>query len=64
MDKWDELSDRVKHAILAEEPEATLAAGLQFFAEFGRALELLSSDSDRIATALEKIATPSIEKAE
>jgi hypothetical protein len=46
MDKWDESVNRIKNSMLAEEPDAALAAGLQLFAEFGRTL-------DRIATALE-----------
>lgn len=53
MDKWDELTNRVKQGILAEEPDAALAGGLQLFAEFGRTFELLGADIDRIATALE-----------
>ena len=54
MDKWDELVGRVQQSILAEESDATLAAGLQLFAEFGRTLEQISADLDRIATAQEK----------
>lgn len=54
MDKWDEIVHRIQQSILAEEPDAALAAGLQLFAEFGRALEQSSADLDRIATALEK----------
>lgn len=53
MDKWDELVDRIKHAALAEEPEAALAGALQLFAEFGRIVELISVDMDRIATTIE-----------
>lgn len=56
MDKWDEIVDRLKRAMAAEEPEAALAAGLQLFAEFGRTLELISGDMDRLATAAEKLA--------
>lgn len=55
MDKWDEMVNRVKQGILAEEPEAVLAGGLQLFAEFGRTLELLSQDTDRLATAAERL---------
>jgi hypothetical protein len=53
MDKWDENVDRIKNAALAEEPEAALAGALQLFAEFCRLMELISVDTDRIATALE-----------
>lgn len=58
MDKWDEIVDRIKRAMAAEEPDAALAAGLQLFAEFGRTLELISADMDRLATAAEKLAEP------
>ena len=54
MDKWDQITDRIKKAFIAEEPEAALSAGLELFAEFGRTLELLSADLDRLATAAEK----------
>lgn len=53
-DKWDEIVNRVKNGILAEEPDAALAGALQLFAEFGRTIELISADMDRIATALER----------
>lgn len=53
MDKWDEIVHRIQQSILAEEPEATLAAGLQLFTEFGRTMEQISADLDRIATAIE-----------
>jgi hypothetical protein len=53
MDKWDEIVHRIQQGILAEEPEAALTAGLQLFAEFGRTLEMISADMDRIATAAE-----------
>lgn len=53
MDKWDEITHRVQQSILAEEPEAALAGALQLFAEFGRTLEMISADLDRIATAAE-----------
>lgn len=53
MDKWDEMVNRVKQGILAEEPDAALAGALQLFAEFGRTLEQLGADVDRIATAIE-----------
>lgn len=53
MDKWDEITARVKNGILAEEPEAAVSAGLELFAHFGRTLELISEDMDRIATVLE-----------
>lgn len=58
MDKWDEMVSRVKQGILAEEPEAALAGALQLFAEFGRTLEQLSADLDRLATAAEKANEP------
>jgi hypothetical protein len=57
MDKWDEIIHRIQQAALAEEPEAALTAGLQLFAEFGRTLETISGDMDRIATALGSSAT-------
>ena len=53
MDKWDEMVNRVKQGILAEEPDAALSGALQLFAEFGRTMEQISADMDRIATALE-----------
>jgi hypothetical protein len=53
MDKWDELVNRVKQGILAEEPEAALAGGLQLLAEVGRTFEQIGADVDRIATVLE-----------
>ncbi len=56
MDKWDELTGRIARAAVAEEPEAALMGALQLFAEFGRALELISGDMDRLATAAEKLA--------
>lgn len=59
MDKWDELTGRIARAAAAEEPEAALMGALQLFAEFGRTLELISGDMDRLATAAEKLtATP------
>lgn len=53
MDKWDEICNRITRAMVAEESEAALLAGLTLFAEFGRTLELLSQDTDRLATAAE-----------
>lgn len=53
MDKWDELVNRVKQGILAQEPDAALAGGLQLFAEFGRTIEQMGADLDRIATVIE-----------
>lgn len=53
-DVWGQSVDQIKNAILAEEPDAALTAGLNMFANFGRTLELISSDMDRIATILEK----------
>lgn len=46
MDKWEELTGRIQQAILAEEPEAAVAAAFAFAAEFGRQVE-------RIANAFE-----------
>jgi hypothetical protein len=60
MDKWEEIIGRVKNGILAEEPDAALAGALQLFAEFGRTIELISADMDRIATTLEKAFEPGI----
>lgn len=54
MDKWDELVNRVKQGILAEEPEAALAGALQLLAEVGRTFEQIGADVDRIATAFER----------
>lgn len=54
MDKWDEITHRIQNSILAEEPEAAATAALQLFAEFGRTLEQMGADLDRIATAAEK----------
>jgi len=53
MDKWDELTQRIQNSILAEEPEAAVSAAFQTVAEFGRTLEQIGADMDRIATALE-----------
>jgi hypothetical protein len=58
MDKWDEIVNRIKQGMLAEEPEAALAGALQLFAEFGRTLEQLGADVDRIATTLEAAGQP------
>lgn len=54
MDKWDEMVGRIQNGFLAEEPEAVVSGALQLFAEFGRTLEQISADLDRIATAAEK----------
>lgn len=53
MDKWDEIVHRIQQSILAEEPDATVTASLQLFSEFGRTLEQIGADLDRIATAAE-----------
>ncbi len=53
MDKWDEIVHRIQQGVLAEEPEAALTAALQLFAEFGRTLEQIGADLDRLATAAE-----------
>lgn len=58
MDKWDEIVHRIQQGILAEEPEAAAAAGLQLFAEFGRTMEQIGADLDRVATALETKPVP------
>lgn len=55
MDKWDEIVHRIQQSILAEEPEAAVSAGLQLFAEFGRTMEQIGADLDRIATAIEPV---------
>ena len=54
MDKWDEITHRIQQSILAAEAAAAASAALQLFAEFGRTLEQISADLDRIATASEK----------
>jgi hypothetical protein len=64
MDKWDELVTRVKQGILAQEPDAALAGGLQLFAEFGRTIEQAGADLDRIATVLERAFEPGVQHAE
>jgi myo-inositol catabolism protein IolC len=56
MDKWEELTKRIQNALLAEEPEAAVASGFELIVEFGRTFEQMGADSDRIATALEKLA--------
>jgi deferrochelatase/peroxidase EfeB len=48
MDKWDTFTSRIQQAILAEEPEAAVAAAFAFAAEFGRQIE-------RIADALQPV---------
>lgn len=53
MDKWDEMINRVKQGILAEEPDAALAGALELFAEFGRVVERMGAGIDRIAKAFE-----------
>ena len=53
MDKWDELTSRIQQAILAQEPDAAASAAFQVVCEFGRTLEQMGADLDRIATALE-----------
>lgn len=53
MDKWGELVSRIQNGVLAEEPEAALTGALQLFAEFGRMMERMSADLDRIATVME-----------
>ena len=54
MDKWEELTHRIQQSILAEEPEAAVSAAFQVVCEFGRVLEQMGADLDRIATAIEK----------
>lgn len=58
MDKWDELTHRIQQSILAEEPEAAVSAGFQLICEFGRTLEQIGADLDRLATAAEKANGP------
>lgn len=53
MDKWDTIVHRIQQGLLAEEPEAAMSGALQLFAEFGRTLEQIGADMDRIATVLE-----------
>jgi hypothetical protein len=52
-DIWEDATNRVKQGILAEEPEAALAGAMDLLANLGRVLEVISQDTDRIATALE-----------
>lgn len=54
MDKWDELTQRIQNGFLAEEPEAVMSATFTLVAEFGRTLEQISADLDRLSTAAEK----------
>jgi hypothetical protein len=58
MDKWDDLTHRIQQGLLAEEPDAVMAATFGLVAEFGRTLEQVGADLDRIATAIEARATP------
>lgn len=60
MDKWDELTHRVQQGFLAEEPDAVLAASFSLIAEFGRTMEQIGADLDRIATTTEGHGTPKI----
>lgn len=53
MDRWEESINRIKQGLLAEEPEAALAGALELLANFGRTLEVIASDTYRIANALE-----------
>lgn len=62
MDKWDELTGRIQQAILAEEPEAAVATGFTLICEFGRTIETISADLDRIATAMEKTLEPVVDE--
>jgi hypothetical protein len=55
MDKWEDLTKRIQNALLAEEPEAAVASGFELIVEFGRTFEQMGADTDRIATALEKL---------
>lgn len=54
MDKWEELTHRIQQSLLAEEPDAAVAAGFQLLCEFGRTFEQIGADLDRLATAAEK----------
>lgn len=53
MDKWDEIVNRIKNGILAEEPDAALSGALQLLAEIGRTFEQMGADVDRIASVME-----------
>lgn len=53
MDKWDEAVDRIRHSMLAEEPEAAMAGALQLLADFGRAIEKIGDNIDRLAIVAE-----------
>lgn len=53
MDSWEENTNRIKQAVLAEEPEAALSGAMDLLANLGRVLEMIAGDTDRIATALE-----------
>lgn len=56
-DKWDEMMHRIQQGILAQEPEAAVAAAFQYGVEVGRTLESISYDMDRLATAAERLLT-------
>lgn len=58
MDKWEEMTHRLQQSILAEEPEAAVSVGFQLICEFGRALEQIGADLDRLATAAERANEP------
>lgn len=64
MDKWEEICERIQRSLLAREPDAVLAAGLQLFAEFGRTLELLGEDVNRLANAAEGLLAVATKTAE
>lgn len=53
MDKWDGLTHRIQQGFLAQEPDAVMSAVFSLVAEFGRMMEQMSADLDRIATAME-----------
>lgn len=58
MDKWEEITQKIIKAVQAEEPNAALVGSMQLIAEFGRTLELISEDLDRLASAAERANGP------
>lgn len=54
MDKWDHLAEMIVRAAPREE-KADAQTLANCAADAGRAIETISSDLDRIATALEKL---------
>lgn len=54
MDKWDESVERVKHSILAEEPDAALTASLGMLADAGRSLDRIAENLELLASVTEE----------